>query len=511
MANENRYYKTPFGESGDKAEVPDVSVAGAVGYDTGFGPDYELDQGQPNRKSIERNLYNGVLNGVTKNLKQWQEGLYPTWVEDDGTGAAFSYPQNMIVAHASQDWVSNEAANQDEPGTSGKWSVITGLLAKQVTTTELVAGTAIYAADVVVNTVGFTASGTGGAPWKQNGLTGPVSQTPAQIFTATGNGGLLNDGIGNQWAIVATDNEVAARALGVVGDLVADDTVACNAAGSTNYIINIAGLKMRILDKVVFNYLRGNTVTDSYFSAGTQFNLSATSILRLNKNDGSSILGGVGVRCAQLDSSDPADVIQYPYALDFEGITRVNIDKFRCSGAWLGVNALGNTGGAKIDTLEVGALSKGLHINGALDFWHATTLHFWPFGIAALTNLYTLYGENTIAARFGQVDGLDIKTLSTFKCKVITEAGSSAGPFGNIGALQLDGAYSRLDFSAGHLSLASLYSTSDVDNDRIVYCTGGVLNIATHDITPWTSAVSTTPAVWCDGGYNDDRWHMVYI
>jgi hypothetical protein len=70
--------------------------------------------------------------------------------------------------------------------------------AAQLTTTELISSTAIYAADVVVNTVGFTTSGAGGAPWKQNGVTGQtVSQTPAQLGDA-----LLNDGNGNQWSLI---------------------------------------------------------------------------------------------------------------------------------------------------------------------------------------------------------------------------------------------------------------------------------------------------------------------
>ena len=121
MANENRYYKTPFGESGDKAEVPDVSVNGAVGYDKGFGPDYALPKGDSSRKRIERNMYNGVKFGITKNIKQWQEGLYPTWIEDNGDSVAFSYPQGMIVSHNDVNYISTEAANQDEPGTGTKW------------------------------------------------------------------------------------------------------------------------------------------------------------------------------------------------------------------------------------------------------------------------------------------------------------------------------------------------------------------------------------------------------
>ena len=122
MANENRYYKTPFAESGTKAEVPDVSVGGAVGYDTGFGPDYGLPKDDIDRKNVERNYFNGLNNSITKNLKQWQEGLYPTWIENDGDGAVFLYPIDMIVAHNGGNWRSLVTDNQEEPGTGGQWS-----------------------------------------------------------------------------------------------------------------------------------------------------------------------------------------------------------------------------------------------------------------------------------------------------------------------------------------------------------------------------------------------------
>jgi hypothetical protein len=121
MANETKYFRTPFAESGTRAEVPNASVGGAVGFDTGFGSDYELPQGSAGRKRIERDKYNGLHHSITKNLKQWQENIYPTWIEDDGTGVAFSYPIGMIVNHDGQNWASNEAANQEEPGAGTKW------------------------------------------------------------------------------------------------------------------------------------------------------------------------------------------------------------------------------------------------------------------------------------------------------------------------------------------------------------------------------------------------------
>ena len=71
-----------------------------------------------------------------------------------------------------------------------------------ITTIGLISSTGIYPASTVINTTGFTTSGDAGdATWKQNGVTGQtVSQSPAQLID-----GLLNDGLGNQWALVSTN------------------------------------------------------------------------------------------------------------------------------------------------------------------------------------------------------------------------------------------------------------------------------------------------------------------
>lgn len=147
MANETRYFKTPFAESGTRTEVPNTSVGGAVGFDTGFGSDYELPQGSAGRKRIERDKYNGLHHSITKNLKQWQENLYPTWIEDDGTGVAYAYSVGMIVNHSGQGWISNEAANQEEPGTGTKWSNLSG----QLKPFENVASMIAYAGHAIGN------------------------------------------------------------------------------------------------------------------------------------------------------------------------------------------------------------------------------------------------------------------------------------------------------------------------------------------------------------------------
>jgi glycerophosphoryl diester phosphodiesterase len=75
--------------------------------------------------------------------------------------------------------------------------------ANNLTTIALVASTGVYSSDSVLSTTGYATSGDGGISiWKQNGVTGQtVSQTPTQLDDE-----LLNDGLGNQWALVIGQN-----------------------------------------------------------------------------------------------------------------------------------------------------------------------------------------------------------------------------------------------------------------------------------------------------------------
>ena len=88
---------------------------------------------------------------------------------------------------------------------------ISEAFANQLTTTELIASTEVYASDVVLQTSGFTVSGSGSGSWKQNGVTGQTpSRSPAQLGDA-----LLNDGNGNQWGLVV-NGPINVLSLGVV-------------------------------------------------------------------------------------------------------------------------------------------------------------------------------------------------------------------------------------------------------------------------------------------------------
>ena len=121
MANENQYYKFTFAELGNFTVIPDQASSGNVDYESGFGPDYEKVDGESDRKLIERETFNGLMQGVTKNIKQWQESNYPTWIEDNGDGTPFTYIEGSIVDHDGFYWVATEDADIEPSDTATTW------------------------------------------------------------------------------------------------------------------------------------------------------------------------------------------------------------------------------------------------------------------------------------------------------------------------------------------------------------------------------------------------------
>lgn len=99
--------------------------------------------------------------------------------------------------------------------------------AGDLTTTALIAGRfSAVGTGAIVTTQGYAAAGDGGAAqWRKTGVTGLTSsQSPAQ----TG-GGTLHDADGDEWGLVQ-GGAISVRAVGAVGDGVADDQPAIQAA-----------------------------------------------------------------------------------------------------------------------------------------------------------------------------------------------------------------------------------------------------------------------------------------
>jgi hypothetical protein len=134
----------------------------------------------------------------------------------NATNTATSIPEllNALVPVSSAELIEFQAVLTD--AVTAKTAAVSAAttaqaFAYQLTTTALIASTTTFSAATTIPTSGFTTSGDGGGhSWKQNGVTGQtVSQTPAQIGSA-----LLNDGNGNQWALVL-NGVIDLRATGV--------------------------------------------------------------------------------------------------------------------------------------------------------------------------------------------------------------------------------------------------------------------------------------------------------
>lgn len=110
-----KYIDKPFAVSGDKTPIPDDATGGAVNYEEGYTPDYQLAKTDPARRNIDRAPMNQLFNDITENIKQWQDKLYPEFSADKTGG----YKQGDIVELAGVFYKSNIDSNSVAPPSAG--------------------------------------------------------------------------------------------------------------------------------------------------------------------------------------------------------------------------------------------------------------------------------------------------------------------------------------------------------------------------------------------------------
>ena len=142
--------------------------------------------------------------------------------------------------------------------------------ADQLTTTELIASSAVFAPNTNITTKGYTTSGDGGAgSWVQNGVTGQtVSQSPAQLGNA-----LLNDASGNQWALVS-EGLIDVKVTGAVGDGATTDDLAIQAADAAGSTIFKSGTFKVSSDFTIANFSKILPAARLSISSGVTINFT---------------------------------------------------------------------------------------------------------------------------------------------------------------------------------------------------------------------------------------------
>lgn len=126
-----KFYKTPFAENGDKADIAEKTTSdGTVSYQEGWSVDYQQDMEiDKNAKAVERDVMNGILNDITSNIRQYQTVAFPEFItSEDNDGTPFLYTAGTVVSYRQNEtedfknYVSLVDNNNSTPGEdSEKW------------------------------------------------------------------------------------------------------------------------------------------------------------------------------------------------------------------------------------------------------------------------------------------------------------------------------------------------------------------------------------------------------
>lgn len=221
------------------------------------------------------------------------------------------------------------------------------------------------------------------------------------------------------------------------------------------------------------------------------FNMSATSVFKITTacSERNSGFDGIEIFFAQpVNVTSRSQLIQYPYAIDAQGVTRLKFGHLKVAGGWNGLNLQGNCGGLIAECLEIGCYNQGIVAGDSEDWWNIGTLTFWPYGC----NYRDIYKDSAnCGAYFGRVDGLNIRTLNAFNVLIIISTSSGVAGFGSIGILSLDTS-ARLDFRAGNFNIASWYATSGTDT-YMINVSGGAVALGVGRLLASTTSTMNAP------------------
>jgi hypothetical protein len=122
-----KFFRIPFGQSGDRAAIPDAAdSSGFVSYTQGYGPDYQRQNTDPLSKNIERDKMNQAFFDATSAISELQSRGIPDFITSAlNGGTPFSYAINALVRWTDGNvYRSLAAANTADPTDLTKWGNI---------------------------------------------------------------------------------------------------------------------------------------------------------------------------------------------------------------------------------------------------------------------------------------------------------------------------------------------------------------------------------------------------
>lgn len=275
---------------------------------------------------------------------------------------------------------------------------------------------------------------------------------------------------------------VSVKDFGAVLDGIVDDTQAWRNALATGKQIWFPAGKSRITDQLVLQAgqtILGEGRTQSYFYIDSTFNMMASCVVQPGIFGLPGCLFNLGFQFVQDDQPVRANVTAYPPAISCHDIPRVVLDNVRIENAYDGIKATGNAGGCYFGLLEIGALRRGVEIDGSLDFFHGGHWHFWPFEMTNQPLLSQVYYDGIgEAVSIGTADACEISSIATFRHKIVVKANASTAIPIQLGRVHLDGDDAEVRQAGGRLDIAQFYTTkSGTATNPSLYVTGGICTV----------------------------------
>lgn len=182
---------------------------------------------------------------------------------------------------------------------------------------------------------------------------------------------------------------------------------------------------------------------------------------------------------------------KYPPAILLDG-ARPKVRNVRVDRAWKGIVG---RGAGWIETVEMSALDTGLDIAEVYDWSHYRGYHFWPFDIITGTNLYNgvLLDGQTIAAKFGNVNGANINDFVSLHGRVIFDGAAFWGDINNMG---LDSTGARLEIGKNAfpgVRFNNLYTTGAPGPGGACKVSVGAGNQSVQFVNSFFDGVETDP------------------
>lgn len=236
-----------------------------------------------------------------------------------------------------------------------------------------------------------------------------------------------------------------------------------------------------IEDAVAFRpgqIIRGDGRGKTVLRVPPTFNMAALGALVCTGGEPGPDFRDLTIEFQQPDTSVRDDLIAYPPAIYAQATPRFRARRLRISGAMVGIDATGNSGGCKIDDLEMGAYDTGIRIDGALDSVRLSHIHDWVFGCTP-SQIGVRFDGVYKALELGRCDDVHIDDCMFIAALVRLWGGSAPGgygPFGQLTGCDFDHG-GGLVVEAGDMAGAALRFTVGMSARSAIVQSGGEIEL----------------------------------